>query len=229
MTPGSARRPVDMRDCGTRPSGRIRYPGAGRPRRWITWGPCSTRPLTTLGAWRDAHRGRPAYGSRMRRLPVLLAIVLVALAQPVARAAEPTCEALVAALPASLATAAEVVVAVTLEQGGREVAFERSRITRDAEGNVSTTVLERRGWRRPDGVQGGGGGGTAELALPCDDHDLAVTPDGDVELRLRDRTRTRPSAPGRCASVGRVSGGCRSSWSRRSRSGCCSSRCAAAS
>lgn len=128
----------------------------------------------------------------MRRLPALLAIALVVLAQPVARAAEPTCEVLVAALPASLATADEVVVAVTLEQGGREVAFERSRVTRDADGNVSTTVLERRGWRRPDAVQGGGGGGTTELALPCDDHDLVVAPDGDAELRLRDST---PDAP----------------------------------
>ena len=117
---------------------------------------------------------------------------LVAFAQPATRAAEPTCATLVAVLPASLATAAEVVVAVTLEQGGREVAFERSRVTRDAEGNVSTTVLERRGWRRPDGVQGGGGGGTAELTLPCDDHDLAVTPDGDVELRLRDPNPDSP-------------------------------------
>jgi hypothetical protein len=131
----------------------------------------------------------------MRRLPALLAISLLALALPVARAAEPSCETLVAALPASLAAADEVVVAVTLEQGGREVAFERSRVTRDAEGNVSTTVLERRGWRRPDTVQGGGGGGgTAELTLPCDDHDLAVTPDGDVELRLRDADPDSPVA-----------------------------------
>jgi hypothetical protein len=128
----------------------------------------------------------------MRRLPALLAIVLAVSAQPVARAAEPTCEALVAALPASLATAAEVVVAVTLEQGGREVAFERSRVTRDAEGNASTTVLERRGWRRPDAVQGGGGGGTTEWPLPCDDHDLAVATDGNVELRLRDATPGSP-------------------------------------
>lgn len=94
-------------------------------------------------------------------------------------------------MPASLATAAEVVVAVTFEQGGREVAFERSRITRDAEGNVATTVLERRGFRRPDGAQGGGGG-TGEFSLPCDDHALTVSPDGDLELRLRD---PNPDAP----------------------------------
>lgn len=130
----------------------------------------------------------------MLHRPVLLAAALVAFALPVARAAEPSCETLVAALPASIASADEVVVAVTLEQGGREVAFERSRITRDAAGSVSTTVLERRGLRRPDGVQGGGGGGTNELTLSCDDHDLTVTPDGDVVLVVRDPSREAPVA-----------------------------------
>jgi hypothetical protein len=129
----------------------------------------------------------------MRRLPVLLATALVVFSQPVARAAGPTCETLVSALPASFASAHEVVLAVTLEQGGREVAFERSRISRDASGNVSTTVLERRGWRRPDGVQGGGGG-TAELTLPCDDHDLAITRDGELRLLLRDPNPDSPVA-----------------------------------
>ena len=60
-------------------------------------------------------------------LPALSAIALVAAAQPPARAVAPTCETLVSALPAALASSREVVIAVTLEQGGREVAFERSR------------------------------------------------------------------------------------------------------
>lgn len=97
----------------------------------------------------------------------------------------------VAVLLASLAPAHEVVVAVTLERAGREVAFERSRVTRDAEGNVSTTVRGRRGWRRPDGAQGGGGG-TAELTLPGDDHDLSATAGGEATLLLRD---PNPDAP----------------------------------
>lgn len=127
-------------------------------------------------------------------LPALLAIALVAAAQPPARAVAPTCETLVSALPASLASSREVVIAVTLEQGGREVAFERSRISRDASGNVSTVVLERRGLRRPDGVGGGGGGGAAGLTLPCDGHELGITPDGDVTLLLRDPNPESPVA-----------------------------------
>jgi len=97
----------------------------------------------------------------------------------------PTCEALVAALPDSLASAREVVVAVTLEQGGREVAFERSRVQRDDDG-VTTTVLERRGLRRPDGGDGGGTGGAQGFGLPCDDHDLGLEEGGVVRLELRD-------------------------------------------
>lgn len=130
----------------------------------------------------------------MGLLRTLSTTVVVVLAIPFAVAAEPTCESLVAALPDALGTAREVVIAVTLEQGGREVAFERSRVTRDAAGNVATTVLERRGLRRPDGAQGGGDGGVGELALPCDGHELLVTPDGDVTLLLRDPDPAAPVA-----------------------------------
>jgi len=107
------------------------------------WGLVRADARQAAGRQATVRWRRPAYGSRMLRLPALLA-------------------------------------------------FERSRVTRDADGNVSTIVLERRGWQRPDAVQGGGGGGTTELALPCDDHDLVVAPDGDVELRLRDSTPDSP-------------------------------------
>ncbi len=122
--------------------------------------------------------------SPMVRIAQVALVVCVALAPFAAAEADaPTCEALVAALPASLESAHEVVVAVTLEQGGREIAFERSRIVR-SDGVVTTTVLERRGLRRPDGA-GGGAGGDAGFALPCDDHDL-VLEGGDARLELRD-------------------------------------------
>ena len=97
----------------------------------------------------------------------------------------PTCEALVAALPESLASAREVVVAVTLEQDGREVAYERSRVQRDDDG-VTTTVLERRGLRRPDGGAGGGAGGVHGFGLPCDDHDVTLVEGDTARLELRD-------------------------------------------
>jgi len=116
------------------------------------------------------------------RLPLLLAATLV-LGAP-AYAAEPTCAALVAALPTSLAAALEFEVAVAVEQGAREVAYERSLVRREADGTTSTTVLERRGLRRPEAAGGGGGGGDA-FALPCDDHDLELE-GGTAHLTLRD-------------------------------------------
>ena len=116
-------------------------------------------------------------------------------------ASAPTCDELVAALPAALRDAREVVVAVSLEQGGREIAFERSRIVRDPDGHTSTTVLEQRGLRRPGsgGGQGPGGGGGQPpggdgLALPCDDHELDVDSDGHLRLHLRDADPDAPVA-----------------------------------
>ena len=129
----------------------------------------------------------------MRRHVLLLALTLVAGA-PVF-AADPTCTALVATLPASLGAALEVEVAVAVEQGGREVAYERSLVRRAADGTTSTTVLERRGLRRPDGAgdgDGGGAGGDA-FELPCEDHDLDVE-SGVAHLTLRDPDPDAPVA-----------------------------------
>jgi hypothetical protein len=108
-------------------------------------------------------------------------------------AAEPTCTTLVAALPASLDAALEVEVAVAVEQGGREVAYERSLVRRATDGTTSTTVLERRGLRRPDAAGGGGGGDEDAFALPCDDHDLDVQ-GGVARLTLRDGDPDAPVA-----------------------------------
>jgi len=103
----------------------------------------------------------------------------------------PTCDELVAALPAALADAREVVVTVSVEQGGREIAFERSRIVRLPDGRTSTTVVGHRGLRRPRGA-GSEAPGVDAFALPCDDHDLDVDGDGHLRLRLRDPD---PDAP----------------------------------
>jgi hypothetical protein len=112
-----------------------------------------------------------------------------------AHAAEPTCTTLVASLPASLETAVEVEVAVAVEQGGREVAYERSLVRRGADGTTTTTVLERRGLRRPDGDGGGGGGGGDAFALPCDDFDLTLDLErGHAALTLRDPDPDAPVA-----------------------------------
>jgi len=121
-------------------------------------------------------------------LPLLLAATLVLGGR--AHAAEPTCAALVAALPAALEAALEFEVAVAIEQGAREVAYERSLVRREADGTTSTTVLERRGLRRPEpagAADGGGAGGADAFALPCDDHDLDLDLErGTAHLTLRD-------------------------------------------
>ncbi len=123
------------------------------------------------------------------RLVVLFTATLV-LGAP-ASAAGPTCAELVAALPESLATALEVEVAVAVEQGGREVAYERSLVRREADGTRSATVVERRGLRRPEAAGDGDGGGGGAFMLPCDHHDLDL--DGDAaHLTLRDPD---PGAP----------------------------------
>lgn len=120
-------------------------------------------------------------------------VVATALAFGGASAAAPTCTGLVASLPIALDTAVEVVVAVTIEQGGRELAYERSHVVRDREGARTTIVLERRGLRRPEGPAATGGGDGA-FALPCDDHDLVVEPDGAILLTLRDASPDAPVA-----------------------------------
>jgi hypothetical protein len=128
---------------------------------------------------------------------VFLSLLTVCLAGAAFAAAPPapTCADLVAALPASLEAADEVVVAVTIEQGGREVAYERTRVAREGD-EVTTEVLERRGLRRPDGADGGGGGGDGDAfdLLPCDDHDLVLEDDGGLLLSLRDADPEAPVA-----------------------------------
>ncbi len=146
------------------------------------------RRFPTQRCPRQTHAGpSAAYATGMRRWIAPIAFATVAWFAPAALGSSnpPTCEALVAALPDSLASAREVVVAVTLEQGGREVAYERSRVQRDDDG-VTTTVLERRGLRRPDGGDGGGAGGTQDFGLPCDDHDLTFEDGDTARLELRD-------------------------------------------
>lgn len=131
----------------------------------------------------------------MRRL-VLIAVLASLVRGLAATPPVPTCEALVAALPASLEAAREVEIAVTLEQGGRELAYERSRVARAPDGSREVTVLERRGLRRPDGPGAGGGDGDPDAydLLSCEDHELAEEADGSVLLWLRDADPDAPVA-----------------------------------
>lgn len=106
-----------------------------------------------------------------------------------------TCDRLVALLPASLDAATHVVIAVTLEQGGREIAYERSRVVKSADGTESSTTLERRGVRRPGRTSGSTDGSSRAndaFDLPCDRHELEWDDDGHALLTLYDDD---PDAP----------------------------------
>lgn len=123
-----------------------------------------------------------------RTLVIVLALGGVALgAAPAA-----TCQALVDALPSALGEATTFVVSVAIEQGRREIAYERSRVSRAADGSTTSTTLERRGLRRPNDAGGADAGGPIDFTLPCDDHDLDVDSDGVAHLTLRDASNDAP-------------------------------------
>jgi hypothetical protein len=129
---------------------------------------------------------------RMHRRVLLLMGALSWCATAAAADAQtrPACHDLVASLGAAFEDATHVTVAVLLEQAGREVAYERSRLTRGGDGTLQSEVLERRGLRRPDAA--GGGADTGSFTLPCDDYDVDDDGAGGVSLVLRDPD---PGAP----------------------------------
>jgi len=115
----------------------------------------------------------------------LLLVVLFGFAALARAEALPSCEALVASIAGSFERAHEVVLAVTVWQGSRELAYEASRLRRNESGEFESSTIARRGLRRPSGTgEVGGDGGTGGLALPCDGHELVGLTPGELELRL---------------------------------------------
>lgn len=100
----------------------------------------------------------------------------------------PTCEVLLGSIPRAFAAAHEVVVAVRVVQGSRELAFESSRLQRNAAGDFDSMTLERRGFRRPAGAGGEGAGGVpgSSFDLPCDQAELTELVPGELQLYLVD-------------------------------------------
>jgi hypothetical protein len=124
----------------------------------------------------------------MRRL---LLLILLGFGPPAAAQVLPTCEELVASIAHSFDIAHEVVLAVTVWQGSRELAHEASLLQRNDAGAFEGTTIARRGLRRPAGAGDAGGvAPTGGFDLPCVDHEVASMPSGEIELRLSD-----PEAP----------------------------------
>ena len=119
----------------------------------------------------------------LRLLPALAVATLAggAWAQP----PEATCETLLTSLETSFEEARSYELGVGIEQGEREIAYQRQRAERAADGTWTTETLERRGLPRPPGTGGDGpDGGFAELGLVCDGAELETTASGDVVMTL---------------------------------------------
>jgi hypothetical protein len=122
----------------------------------------------------------------MTRFRSLLAVAALALAVGVPQAAaSPSCETLVDELRAAFDDASAYVVGVTVEQGTREIAYERARQTRAEDGSWTSETLERRGLRRPgDGGEQDGDATFGDVPISCEGHELRPGEDGQVVLAL---------------------------------------------
>lgn len=109
-----------------------------------------------------------------RLLSTFIALALSSSA--LAQADVPTCETLVGSLDTVFADAQGYEVATAIIQGeAREVAWERVRAERAADGSWTAETVERRGLPRPDDAGGDSAGqGFDQLGLTCDAHDLTT-------------------------------------------------------
>jgi hypothetical protein len=112
------------------------------------------------------------------RITVALTLLVAgaALAQP------PTCRTLLDSIEQTFDEASSVVTTLTILQGDRELAYNRSRSYRDDAGEFRTEVLERRGAERPG--DGGDGEGQGELDFSCEGHSLTEEPADRLTLEL---------------------------------------------
>lgn len=116
----------------------------------------------------------------------MLLTLLASFAATAVAVAEPTCGELVEQIPASFDRASELVLSVRVMQGRSELAFESSRLTRNAEGLFDSVTLERRGWSRPEGTRGGGAAPGASFSFECERFELTMLSVEEVELRIFD-------------------------------------------
>lgn len=131
----------------------------------------------------------------------LLALVLAAALAGAAWASTPTCEALAEALQDAFDDAVAYRVAVAVEQGDREVAYELAQQTRLDDGSWASETIERRGLRRPSGAGQQDGESTfGDVPLSCEGHEIHENDDGETVLTL----------PGREGEEGAITG-----WSIR--------------
>jgi len=135
-------------------------------------------------------------GARLRSLAVVVAAVA-----GVAWASTPTCDTLVESFQGAFDDAVAYRVAVAVEQGEREVAYELAQQTRLDDGSWTSETIERRGLRRPSGTGQQDGQSTfGDVPLSCDGHEIHENDEGETVLTL----------PGREGEEGAITG-----WSIR--------------
>lgn len=135
------------------------------------------------------------------RIRALLALLLTIPFVGVAWASTPSCETLVDAFRASFDDAFAYRVAVAVEQGEREVAYELAQQTRRDDGSWDSETIERRGLRRPsDAGRQDGQASFGDVPFDCDGHEIRETDAGELVLSL----------PGREGDEGAITG-----WSVR--------------
>ena len=122
----------------------------------------------------------------MRYLYLCFGILLIAGS---AFALEPSCQELVDSLETAFDEASSVVSSVTIKQGNREMAYIRSQLLKDNEGEWQTEVLEQRGMQRPGGGEDSGQG---EFAFDCEGHELQALDTNSFQLGLQESNKDIP-------------------------------------
>jgi hypothetical protein len=113
--------------------------------------------------------------------PLLLALTLALVA--VAKAA-PTCNELLDAWSAAFGSVEQVLVEVTVTQGGVERAFEAVRLDRRSDGSLARTTVTRRGFRRPPGL--GSAETDGDLGFDCANHSSPQRDASEVAMSIYD-------------------------------------------
>lgn len=154
-------------------------PRRGRASPRAAWERTESTPLAPY-----IHRMRIRSALRLVAL-FLGALFLAAAFASAAWASTPTCATLVDDFQSSFDDAVAYRVAVAVEQGDREVAYELAQQTRLDDGSWESETIERRGLRRPtDSGRQDGDATFGDVPIDCEGHEIRENDDGEVVLTL---------------------------------------------
>ncbi|MDZ7703119.1 MAG: hypothetical protein U5L04_01375 [Trueperaceae bacterium] len=122
---------------------------------------------------------------RALRVRFCLSVLTVCAATALSSAyAAPTCQDLIDDFTEAFETAESFISTTTVTtDGGRELAFVRARLSRDASGELQQEILEQRGRRPPEG---GGENDDGEFSFDCEGHALTPFQGGRYLLVLQE-------------------------------------------